>query len=259
MLIRFKELKGFSRVICFTRSSQSIILQTLALTQRARKKGPLTGDQLVRYIIHHLHVLKANRYTHHPLHYHHPPPPSWVIDDSLLTDHEFKAVYHMTRVSFSTLLEKIYMHPVFYSNSNHEQCPPKYQLQVALYHFGGGCSGSRLRTAVTFHIGEGTVEGYVRHVVVAILSLQEQYIQWPEPNSDLYQSVIHRHQVEYGFPNCLGFVDGTLIPLFQKPVQQGEWYHTRKGNYALNATAVIDSTMRILFITAGHITSSFAM
>jgi hypothetical protein len=226
---------------------------TSVLTQRASKKKPLTRDLFVQYIIHHLCVLKLNRYTHRSLRYRHPLPPFWVIDDSLLTDREFKAIYRMTRVSFSTLLEQIFMHPVFYSNSNREQRPLKYQLQVALYHFGGGCSGSRLRTAVIFRIGEGTVEGYVRRVIVAILSLQEQYIQWPEPNSNHYQSIVCRHQVEYGFPNCLGFVDGTLISLFWKPVQQGERYHTQKGNYALNATTVVDSTMKILFVTAGRI------
>ena len=148
------------------------------------------------------------------------------------------------------------MHPIFYSNSNRNQRPPKYQLQIALYHFGEGSSGSRIRTAITFRIAEGTVETYVQCVTIAILSFQDHYIQWPELNSDMYQFIIRRHQFEYGFPNCLRFVDGTLIPIFRKPVQQGERYHTRKGNYALHTTLIVDSTTRILFVTAERISFS---
>ena len=265
MLIAYKEQKGFSRGICFTESVQGLILQTLTgadmmsrfFSAGSKTKEPLTKNRLARYIFRYLCALKSNRYAHRPLHYRDLPPPPWVVDDSHLTEREFKAVYRMTRVSFTTLLEQIVMHPVFYSNSNRNQRPPKYQLQVALYHFGGGSSGSRIRTSIIFRIGEGTVEGYVRRVTIAILSLQDQYIQWPELNSDMYQFITRRHQLEYGFPNCLGFVDGTLIPIFRKPVQQGERYHTRKGNYALHTTAVVDSTTRILFVTAGRIRSSF--
>ena len=63
--------------------------------------------------------------------------------------------------------------------------------------------------------------------------------------------IVRRHQLEYGFPNCLGFVDGTLVPIYQKPIAQGERYYTRKSTYALNATVIIDSTTRILFVVAG--------
>jgi len=158
----------------------------------------------------------------------------------------------MNRTSFYALLDRIIHHPIFLSTSFREQREPKFQLQVALYYFGGGSSGSRIRTALLFRIAEGTVEWYVWRVTIAVLSLQEEYIRWPKPDSEEYRSIVRRHQVEYGFPNCLGFVDGTLITVYRKLIEQGERYHTRKGTYALHTTLVVDSMTRILFVCAGR-------
>ena len=130
----------------------------------------------------------------------------------------------MTKESFDKLLSLIDDHPVFSNNSSCPQKPPKYQFQVTLYHYGGGATGSRMRTAIQFGIGEGTVHLYVRRVTEAILALQREYIRWPEPNSPEYAEIVGRHQLEYGFPNCLGFVDGTLVPVYRKPIAQGERY-----------------------------------
>jgi hypothetical protein len=34
-----------------------------------------------------------------------------------------------------------------------------------------------------------------------------------------------------GFPGCVGFIDGTMIPLSQKPKINGEVYFDRKKRY----------------------------
>jgi hypothetical protein len=159
----------------------------------------------------------------------------------------------MKRASFYALLERIAEHPIFISTSYREQRPSKFQLQVTLFHFGGSC-GSRIRTALLFQIAEGTVELYVHRVTAAILSLQNEFIRWPEPNTQAYRTIVRRHQLEYGFPHVLGFVDGTIIPLYRKPIEQGESYYTRKSCYAVHTTLVVDSTTRVLFISAGRTT-----
>jgi len=90
----------------------------------------------------------------------------WLLNDQLLSERQFKAVYRMTRNSFQIFLDQIWQHPIFYNNSNHPQLrPPKYQLQVALYHFGGGACGSHIRTAIQFGLAEGTVEVYVHRLI----------------------------------------------------------------------------------------------
>lgn len=155
--------------------------------------------------------------------------------------------------SFHILLERISQHPVFLSAGRRPQRPPIFQLQVALFYLGGG-HDSRVRTSIHFQIAEGTVENYVRRVTVAILSLQGEFLsQWPAPDSENYKAIVQRHQLQYGFPNVLGFVDGTIIPAYRKPIDQGESYYTRKSCYAIHTTLVVDSTTRILFVYAGRI------
>jgi hypothetical protein len=116
--------------------------------------------------------------------------PSWIHDDSLLTKREFGVLFRMTKESFDELLSLIDDHPVFSNNSSCPQKPPKYQLQVTLYHYGGGATGSRMRTAIQFAIAEGTVHLYVHRVTEAILALQREYIRWPEPNSSEYAEIV---------------------------------------------------------------------
>ena len=61
----------------------------------------------------------------------------------------------------------------------------------------------------------------------------------------------------YGFPNCLGFVDGTTVPIYRKPIKDGECYYSRKSNYGLNATVIVDCTTKILFVVAGGLLPTF--
>jgi hypothetical protein len=59
----------------------------------------------------------------------------------------------MNRTSFDALLDRIVLHPIFHrSTSFRERREPKFQLQVALYYFGAGSSGSRIRTALLLRL-----------------------------------------------------------------------------------------------------------
>jgi hypothetical protein len=189
---------------------------------------------------------KLHRYTSRQPRYRKRIPPDWVVDDSLLSDLEFKALYRMARPSFYLLLDRIARHEIFISTSAREQRPAKLQLQVMLYHFGS--SGScRVRTSLVFQIGKGSVDSYVRRCMTAILSLRPEFLHWPRPNSNDYRTIVRRHQLEYGLPNVLSFVDGTIVPAYRKPVEQGESYYTRKSCYGLHTTLVVDSTCRIIY------------
>jgi len=211
------------------------------------------STRFARRRIQELRQLESNRYLSRPLRRVEAPSftPPWVYDNSLLTTREFRVLFRMTRESFDELLSRIDDNPVFFNESSCPQRCPEFQLQVTLYHFGGGATGSRMRTAMQFGIAEGTAHLYVYRVTKAILDLQNEYIQWPIPGSPEYTEVEQRHLLRYGFPNCMGFVDGTLVPVYRKPTKQGERYFTRKSTYSLNATAIVDSTSRILFVIAG--------
>ncbi len=53
-----------------------------------------------------------------------------------------------------------------------------------------------------------------------------------------------------GFPRCVGFIYGTLLPLENKPMLCGEDYYCRKGFYAVSATIIVDDTASIRYINA---------
>jgi hypothetical protein len=124
---RIERVERFAKKYLIYRSRSSYhALEALLTPARAAAKTPLTRDRLAQYLFHHLHALKSNQYIHRPQHYRDLPPPSWVHDESLLTEREFKAVYRMSKASFDALVDQIHPHPVFYSDSYRNQRPPKF-------------------------------------------------------------------------------------------------------------------------------------
>lgn len=170
-------------------------------------------------------------------------------NDEVLTDRMFQMHYRMSRDSFQALLRLIEHHPIFHNNSRCPQKPVELQLRVFLYHLGSnGTGGSKVKVGQYHGIGEGTVYDYVSRVTTAINALQNDYIQWPKPGTTAYENTIEMHHDLHGFPNCIGFVDGTHFPLFCKPSRQHETYYTRKSQYALNGTFIVDAESRILWL-----------
>ena len=75
------------------------------------------------------------------------------------------------------------------------------------------------------------MEQYTDRCIVAILLLESQVICWPDEEER--QEIKHRGDEGERFPSCLGFIDGTLFILENKPLLDGEDYYSRKGRYAL--------------------------
>ena len=57
-----------------------------------------------------------------------------------------------------------------------------------------------------------------------------------------------RIKVLYGFPNCVGIIDGTLIFLDEAPLSDAVPYFSRKTRYALSLLVVCDDKRRITYI-----------
>jgi len=53
------------------------------------------------------------------------------------------------------------------------------------------------------------------------------------------------------FPNCIGFMDDTLLPLEFKPKLHGEAYYSRKGFYAINMLVICDQNAQIIYYMVG--------
>ena len=81
------------------------------------------------------------------------------------------------------------------------------------------------------------------------MSLEKEFVGWPGATER--QEISHRIKVASGFPFCIGFIDGTLFHLEEKPSRDGEDYYSRKGKYGLSGLIVCDDWKRIRHIYTG--------
>ena len=81
------------------------------------------------------------------------------------------------------------------------------------------------------------------------MSLYSSVVAWPALHER--RAIKHHFLQQYGLPQVIGCVDGTLIPLAWKPVRNGEDYFDRKSNYSLTAAVVCDHRRRIQYVLTG--------
>jgi len=92
------------------------------------------------------------------------------------------------------------------------------------------------------------VDDYTNRVVTALNDLSGRYVRWPSPGERRRSS---RHMASLGFRGCVGFIDGTTIPLAQNPGKDGECFFDRKQRYSLNGQVVCDWERRIISFFSG--------
>lgn len=147
----------------------------------------------------------------------------------------FRRNLHVSPDTFDELVARVETHPVFSNKSNLAQTPVEIQLAIALYRFGhDGNAASVEAVAQWAGVSVGLVVKSTQRVIVAFLALHDEVICWPT-NREKDQAKDWVKQAsceEWGGGFCM--VDGTLVPLFEKPGYHGEVYFDRKSNYSLN-------------------------
>jgi hypothetical protein len=150
-------------------------------------------------------------------------------------DKEFKKIFRMDRDSFFDLLGQIQNHPIF---EVRRQPQAGVELQLAVFLNRLGSKQTYFEIASRFGISEGMVQKCTGRVAKAIIGLNRTYIKWPE--GERRRTVINGFKEVAGFPNVIGCIDGTHIPLLEAPVKDGDTYYTRKKRWSLHAQAVVD-------------------
>jgi DDE superfamily endonuclease len=170
-----------------------------------------------------------------------------------LTELEFQQKYWLTRHSFDVLFGLIKDHPVFKRNENigRGQMQPEHQLMMLLKFLGTtGTGGSNPDLRNVFKIGNGTCCLYRERAMVAIRSLRDQVIKWPDEEER--QQISDRIRQKHVFPNCVGFIDGTLLPLaFAPQTVDAPDYHGRKHQYSLSVLIINDDQRLVRYFLAG--------
>lgn len=89
-----------------------------------------------------------------------------------------------------------------------------------------------------------------RFIIAVVSTLGRLYYSWP--NNRRKHTIKNEIEKAHKFPSCIGYVDGTLIPLATTP----RWSHTdffsRKGFYAVSCMVVCDHQSRITHFYSGH-------
>jgi hypothetical protein len=136
---------------------------------------------------------------------------------------------------FDSLLELVRDDPIFQNNSNQPQLPVQYQLAIALFRFGHhGNAASVESIAQWAGVSAGTVFNTTFRIMQAFLVLHDQAVRWPNSmEKEAAKATVERLSCP-AWRDGFCMVDGTLIPLFQKPGHHGEAYFDRKSNYSLN-------------------------
>jgi hypothetical protein len=125
-----------------------------------------------------------------------------------------------TPEGFIALRDLIQDHPSFLSNSNNPQPSVEHQLAITLERLGSNGNGASVgRFSQNYKVSRGQVVKCTRQVIDAILEQGDCYLGWPP--ADRRKAILSVWQQD-GFPGCVGFVDGTTIPLYQRPGLDGE-------------------------------------
>ncbi len=171
-----------------------------------------------------------------------------------LNDREFKFHFRMSRECFAGLVELVEDHVSFKKRTNDPRGrrprPAAHQLLVLMKYLGcEGNAASSISLGTFFGIGSGSVDKCREAALEALLSLESQTYFWPD--AEERRAISSRIQREYLWPNCVGLMDGTLLPLTTRPLLHGENYLSRKRFYAIVMLVVCDDIGRILYYHVG--------
>jgi hypothetical protein len=143
-----------------------------------------------------------------------------------LSNDQFRQHFRTSRYGFSVIAGLIERHSVFHNKSNYSQMHPAWQLAIALQRLGHYGSRSAVNmVAADVGVSATAVVQYTNRVLEALVSLAPDWIVWPDAQK---RSEHARSMRTEGFPGCIGFIDGTTLPLYQKPGQDGTAYFDRK-------------------------------
>lgn len=161
-------------------------------------------------------AIEAKRYVERPLHYLMRAEARAVRVETVLSydERHFGQEARMSKSCFWKLAEVIQDNPVFSNQFQRDQDPVHHQLLVTLFRLGKYGNGAGIgHTASYLSLGDGTAEIFTWRCLKAIYDLRATYITWPK--AEERASIAARIAHNYIFGNCVGMLDGSLIPVEQ--------------------------------------------
>lgn len=162
-------------------------------------------------------------------------------------ENRFRQITRLSYAQFDKVYNCIKDNEIFFGCT---QSPVSLQLAVTLYRLGLNGAGASLKNiARLFGTGDGSsIVRMTRRVIKAVLDVESHYLYWPDEKERA--GIVAATQ---GFlPQCIGFIDGTHIPLDEAPGLDKDSYFDKNKNYSLKVQIVCDHKKRIRHYVAGY-------
>ncbi|MBW0548227.1 hypothetical protein O181_087942 [Austropuccinia psidii MF-1] len=146
-----------------------------------------------------------------------------------LSPKNLQQVVRTTREGFLGICNLIKNSNIFHNNSTCAQLDICQQLALTLERLGmNGTRTSVGRLARLYCISRGGVVMASGWVIEAIYQIGGNYLRWPNLEE---RQEISSYMAGEGFPGCIGFLDGTTFPLYQRPGLDGKVFFDCKSRY----------------------------
>ncbi len=165
----------------------------------------------------------------------------------------------MDPTTFDCLVEKFEVASVFHNQSTYPQMPVYKQVYITLKRLGAYGNGMALNEIADWAgMGFATVDLVTRRVITAVFetNLRVRHIRWPSREKKLQAKDWIETATTSAFQKGWCTVDGTTIPIFEKPHYYWKAFYDRKSRYSINAQIIntpnqqiIDLTVRVMIPT----------
>ncbi|MBW0548312.1 hypothetical protein O181_088027 [Austropuccinia psidii MF-1] len=143
-----------------------------------------------------------------------------------LSSEKFRQLCRTTHASFEKLVSQIQDYKTFQNSSQNQQHNPEIQLALELTRLGSNGNGAALgKIGMLFGISHGAIVLYTKEVIQILMKSRHKVIVLPKIEQQRGMSQVMQAE---SFPGCIGFIDGSLIPLSQRPPNDCEAYFDRK-------------------------------
>ena len=167
------------------------------------------------------------------------------------SDLEIRQRYRLTREIILELHDLIHIELEPRTNRN-KAVPAILKLFVTLRYYA--CGSFQRVVGDGLGLERSTVSRIITKVTAAICRLRNRFITFPRMRNSVQQTKEAFHGLSH-FPNVIGAIDGTLIPI-AAPSQEEHLYVSRKGGHSLNVVAICNADLKFTYVVAKYPGSS---
>ena len=164
------------------------------------------------------------------------------------TEEDWLENFRMSKETFLYLCQEL-GHTISRQDTHMRKALPS-EMRVAITLWRLGTNDSYRTVGHLFGVSRSSVYLIVKEVCQAIVNkLLPIYIRIPE--GDTLKEVVRQFQSKYNFPQCIGAIDGSHIPIVA-PSEFPADYYNRKGWHSVILQALVDHEYRFMNLSVGY-------